>query len=365
MTKKLPIYTSTGSKSTRKSNYRHRPMLSTDVASHEQGFDNRKREDKASLLLLKKESDNLLNSPNLNSFQQGMLRITKLLFEIEPAASELMRTIDKKAQDLGTYYLAAYSESKDVEFSLRIFRTVRFFVRYIVLMDRYFEVGNLEYKKEAASLLRTAKTECEGYLKYTTQFSFSQFWPFWKFEQEMKNRMLGGKSFDRREVRNHIMFKSSDAPTIYARVMDSELTTFNPTVSLVLHYNQALQDIQDDFEDLEEDLSEKMPNIFLLAATEKIPFEKLAQAPNEIRNAVIETGAVTKILDIVSEYQVAIQNINLPPAFAFLKTLSEVYIHTINGAMAGKSMRVTEENGHENDGKKNGNHSQISAVYSE
>ena len=336
-----------------------RRLISTSVSDSKQTPNDNKDSKTSRLLSLSEKSSNLLQQlQDPASFQRGMIELTELLFEIEPADSELMRLIDNKAQDLGTYYLAAYSESKDTELSLRIFRTVRFFVRYIVLMDRYYEVGNLEYKKEAGRLLRRAKTECEGYLKYTTQFSFSQFWPFWKFEQEMKNRMLGGKTFDRKEVRNHIMFKSSDAPTIYARVMDSELTTFNPTVSLLLHYNQALQDIQDDYEDLEEDLDEKMPNIFLLASTEKIPFEMLARAPNDIRRIIIETGAVTRILDIVSEYQEAIRNINLPPAFAFLKTLSEAYILSL------KSLMITtkQSEGIKNDGKKDPSLSQVSTV---
>lgn len=314
--------------------------------------------------MLKEESDSLLDSPT-SDFKQGMIKLSELLFELEPAPSELMIAIDKKAQDLSTYFLAAYSESRDIDTSLRLFRTVRFLVRYIVLMDRYYEVRNLEYKKEAASLLRTVKNGCEGYMKYTTSFSFAQCWPFWKFEEVMKNRMTEGKSFDRREIRHHVMFKSSDAPTIYARVLDSELTTFNPNVALVLHYNQALQDMQDDFEDLEEDLHEKMPNIFLLAATEKISFERLAQAPDRIRSLVRETGAVAKILDIIAEYQEAIRNISLPPAFAFLKTLSAVYIDSLDDLLAKKTEETTKNDGCESGGKnENERHSEISAVCS-
>ena len=44
---------------------------------------------------------------------------------------------------------------------------------------------------------------------------------------------------------------------------------------LVLHYNQALLDIQDDWEDIEEDVQENMPNIFIMAAVENIPYKKI------------------------------------------------------------------------------------------
>jgi hypothetical protein len=196
-------------------------------------------------------------------------------------------------------------------------------------MDRYYEVGNLEYKRQAASLLKTIRIECEGYMKYAIQFSHAQCMPFFKFEELMKNRMLKGISFDKKDIMNHIMFKSSDAPTIYARIIDSEVETFNPNVSLVLHYNQALQDIQDDFDDLEEDLREEMPNIFILAATKHIAFEKLRKYPDEIRNAVVESGAVNEILSIISDCREAAQNINLPPAYTFLKSLTQTYADTL------------------------------------
>ena len=180
------------------------------------------------LMCVLKERSNKLLKINGSVSEKDIIGLTELLLEIKPAESELLKTIDKKAQDLATYYLAAYSDSRDVELSLRIFSTVRSLVRYIVLMDRYFEVGNMEYKKAASNLLKSVRMDSEGYMKYSVQLSFAQFWPFWDFEKLMKARMLHGSSFDAKEIRHHNMFKSSDAPSIYARVLESELTTFNP-----------------------------------------------------------------------------------------------------------------------------------------
>jgi hypothetical protein len=127
-------------------------------------------------------------------------------------------------------------------------------------------------------------------------------------------------------------------------VIDSEMGTFNPNTALVLHYNQALQDMQDDLEDIEEDLLEKMPNIFILAATKRIPFDKLAENPNKIRKAVVESDAIYTILDIVSDYRRAAQNIKLPPAYIFLKSLTETYADTLIQSM----IRLLEQNDDDN-----------------
>ena len=54
-------------------------------------------------------------------------------------------------------------------------------------------------------------------------------------------------------------------PLVYAKVLDAKLPSFNENVGLVLHCNQALLDIQDDWEDIEEDVQENMPNIFIMA----------------------------------------------------------------------------------------------------
>ncbi|HEU4985000.1 MAG TPA: hypothetical protein VFT58_05120, partial [Nitrososphaera sp.] len=194
-------------------------------------------------------------------------------------------------------------------------------------------------KRTAEELLMSVKADSEGYLKYAIHFSFAQCWPFWDSEKLMKERMLGGNDFSYKEIRYHNMFKSSDAPTIYGRVLDSELENYNPNVSLVLHYNQALQDIQDDLDDLEEDLYDKMPNIFILGATESVPFSTLAANPDSIRDAVaVRSKSLDKILDLVKEYENSAEGISLPAQYGFLKHLAHGYAEKLY-----ESIRVCRE----------------------
>jgi hypothetical protein len=276
------------------------------------------------MALLEAKSKNILGLGG-QEFLQRLDELSEILFQLSPSTSALMQAIDKKGQDFSTYFVAAYSDTHDIEKSLRIFRTVRSLVRYIVLMDRYYEKGNVKYKQLATELLKRVRRESKGHLKYSIPFSFKACWPFWDFEILMKKRMLAGLTFSISEIRNHNMFKSSDAPAIYANVLDSELPTFDRNVSLILHYNQALQDIKDDFEDLEEDLFDKMPNIFFLGAVETVPFSELEAHPEKLRETIARSGVIGKVIRLVSDYEQSALGIQLPPAYEFLKTLTKKY----------------------------------------
>ncbi|HVX02499.1 MAG TPA: hypothetical protein VHA09_05045 [Nitrososphaera sp.] len=275
-----------------------------------------------------------------NDFVQGLHDLSKFLTAIDPAPSALFQAIDQKGQDFATYFFAAYSDTGDVNISFRIYKTIKSLVRYIVLMDRFYEVGNRKYKRTAEELLRSVKADSEGYLKYAVHFSFAQCWPFWDSEKLMKERLIEGFNFSYKEIRYHNMFKSSDAPTIYGRVLDSELDNYNPNVSLVLHYNQALQDIQDDLEDLEEDLYDKLPNIFILAATKSVPFSELVANPDSIRQTVVRSNSLDKILALVREYESSAMGISLPAQYEFLKYLAQSYAERVYESIRACKERI-------------------------
>ena len=117
------------------------------------------------------------------------------------------------------------------------------------------------------SVIKSLQSEYDAqYLIYSIDYLLDQFSAFWKFEQIVKRRILKNHTFSYSEIRHYILSKSSDASLIYAKVLDAKLWSFNENVALVLHYNQALLDILDDWEDIEDDVREDMPNIFVMAA---------------------------------------------------------------------------------------------------
>lgn len=288
-------------------------------------------------------SDNLklsliANSENLVKLSEfGFIeefdKVAGMLLSYDPAPSPLLNVLDQKGQDIATYFFAAYSELRDFDRSINIYRTVKSLVRYILLMDRYYEVGNKKYQRIARGLLNSVKKMHSGQLEYSLNFWVRRSWPFWDFEQEIKKLLIKGHTFTFKELRHYSLFKSSDAPMVYAPVLENELPHFNQNIASILHYNQALQDLFDDFEDIEEDVHDMMPNIFVLATTEHVPFSRILKNPSHARNLIAGNGAVDSILTLVEHYNKMIKEVTIPQNFAFLKYMSKDYTDKLLRAM--------------------------------
>jgi len=270
-----------------------------------------------------------------------MINLSILLNTYDQPISATIRAIDEKAQD-PSYFVAAYFDTKDLEQALWVYRIVRLLARYVLLSDRFFEIGDYRYALLAKGVRKSINEfllngTARHHLNYSLDYSFNQFWTFWKFEQFIKRRILAGHTFLYKEIRHFNLFKSSDAPLIYARVLDANLPSFNENVSLVLHYNQAFLDILDDWEDIEEDVQEDMPNVFVMAALEDIPYNRLKKCGNEnIRRIILERSNSTfaSIVRLVIDYQSSIRNISIPNNLVFLKSLSDRYAETLRGTIS-------------------------------
>ena len=275
------------------------------------------------------------------AFIEQMISLSRLLMSYDLHISTAFRTIDEKAQD-PTYFVATYFDTKDIHQALWVYRMVRLLARYILVYDRYFETGKNRYvilaRKVRKSINKMLVNEIDSHhLKYSIDFSLKQFWPFWKFEQILKSRIIEGNTFSYNEIRNFNLFKSSDASLIYARVLDAKLPSFSENVSLVLHYNQALLDLIDDWEDIEEDIQEDMPNAFVMAAIENVPY-KIIKKYNvtKLRNAILNSLESSKspIMRLVDEYHASIRNISIPSNLVFIKLVSDHHAETLRQAIS-------------------------------
>lgn len=267
------------------------------------------------------------------AFIEQMISLSRLLMSYDLHISTAFRTIDEKAQD-PTYFVATYFDTKDIQQALWVYRMVRLLARYILVYDRYFETRKNRYailaRKVRKSINKIFENEIDSHhLKYSIDFSLKQFWPFWKFEQILKSRIIEGNTFSYNEIRNFNLFKSSDASLIYARVLDAKLPSFSENVSLILHYNQALLDLIDDWEDIEEDIQEDMPNAFVMNAIENVPY-KIIKNSNDarIRNIILDSSR-SSIIRLVNEYQASIKSISIPANLVFLKLLFDHHAETI------------------------------------
>lgn len=290
----------------------------------------------------------LLAESDWRKFVLRLDEIGGLLRRYDPAPSPLIASFDLRGQDFQTYFFAAFSVTKDVEQSIRIYKAVKSMVRYILFMDRYYEVGEKKCLYIAKGIMKDIKKQFpSGHVHYSVDFSFKQFWPFWEYEQTVKRLMLKGtQAFGYRELRHYNLFKSSDAPIIYCNLLDNELppSIFNGAVAKVFHYNQALLDIYDDFVDIEEDVTDKMPNLFVLSALATCRPDKLfsanrAKNRQKVREVITSNNATTveSIELLVNDYLRFVRQTNLPEEFMFLKHLARSYADHVLTALGQSS----------------------------
>jgi hypothetical protein len=269
-------------------------------------------------------------------FVQQMVSLGALLSSFDRNLDNTFSGIDENAQD-PTYFIAAYFDTKNIAESLWVYRIVRSLTRYILLSDRFHETGNKRYAllakqvhKSVNELLRSGLDV--QHLIYSIDYLLGQFSAFWKFEQIIKRRIFKNYTFSYAEIRHFNLAKSSDASLVYAKVLDAKLPSFNENVALVLHYNQALLDIQDDWEDIEDDVQEGMPNIFIMAAVDKVPYNRIKKSRPDIIRKVVLGGTNSSggpVSRLVNELQTSSKMVSIPENFAFLKFLSDRYADTL------------------------------------
>ena len=270
------------------------------------------------------------------TFMEQMISLSRLLMRYDFNISTAFRTIDEKAQD-PTYFVATYFDTKDIQQALWVYRMVRLLARYILLYDKYFETGKNRYailaRKVRKSINKIFENEIDRHhLKYSIDLSLNQFWPFWKFEQILKSRIIEGNTFSYNEIRNFNLFKSSDASLIYARVLDAKLPSFSENVSLVLHYNQALLDLMDDWQDIEEDVRGDMPNVFVMSTIENVPYNIINKyRGTKLRNIIINSldSSDSPIIRLIDEYHASIKKIFIPSNLVFIKLISDHHANAL------------------------------------
>lgn len=286
---------------------------------------------------ISKSVADLKASRNILLFARKMVYLGALLDSFDHDSNNSFPTIDENTQD-PTYFIAAYFDTNDLAVALSVYRIVRALTRYVILYDRYYESGNNKYALAAKRVLKSVskrlRSQCdEKHLFYSIDYSLRQFSTFWKFEQIIKNRILSNYTFSYNEIRYFNLSKSSDASLVYAKVLDAKLPSFNENVALVLHYNQALLDILDDWEDIEDDVRDDMPNIFVMAAGNEIPYSRIKKfRRDKVRKVVLREGAnksVELITNLVNETHASTKSISIPINFAFLKSLSDRYANVL------------------------------------
>ena len=275
----------------------------------------------------------LQNANDTPRFLFHMVSLSSLLSRLDRGPEKTYPFIDENVQD-PTYFIAAYFDTKSITEAVWVYRIVGSLTRYILLSDKFSETGNDRYSLLAQRVLESITQFLQQsesgaqHLVYSINYSLGQFEQFWDLERIVKLRMLENRTFSYGEIRHFLLSKSSDASLVNAKVLDAKLPSFNENVSLVLHFNQALLDLHDDWDDMEEDIQEDMPNIFVMAALDgSISYSTIKKDRHDFVKRIV-TGKVKSagsVVRLVNELHASIRCVSIPENFAFLKMLSDRY----------------------------------------
>lgn len=279
-----------------------------------------------------------LSSTSIDSqlFVNQMVSLSKLLSSFHRKLDKPIPSIDKNAKD-PAYFIAAYFDTTNIGDAILVYRIIRSLTRIILLSDRFYETGKEKYALLAKQVRKSLNEFLQSgskvqHLIYSIDYWLTQFSAFWEFEQTIKHRIIDNSTFLYNEIRHFNLSKSSDASLVYSKVLDAMLPTFNENVAMVLHYNQALLDILDDWEDIENDIRGNMPNIFIMAAVNYVPYHKIKDSsPEMIRKVVLSriNNSGGPIGKLVREIHDLSNGIPVPNSFSFLKSLSSRYAETL------------------------------------
>lgn len=280
-------------------------------------------------------------STDIILFANMMQPLSAVLSSFDQKLGNSYPEIDENTQD-PTYFMVTYIDTKSIGEAFWVYSTVRLLTRYILFVDKLFETGDERYSMVAGQIRESLKNNLHSgdgaqYLVYSIDYMLDQFSAFWKFEQVVKHRLMENNTFSYTEIRHFNLSKSSDASLIYAKVLEAKLPSYNENVGLALHYNQALLDILDDWEDIEDDVNADMPNVFVMAASRNITYDKIKTSGMELVRRVVLNGAARSgapICRLINELDSLSKSISLPDAYAFTRSLAECYANTLRSKLA-------------------------------
>lgn len=229
-----------------------------------------------------------------------------------------------------TTFLILYFGTQDLEKSLEAHSLIKALTKYVVLLDKHYDEKTYDHKVRADAIFKKVLSKVDGYVKHAVMHSMSTLWATASYELTLRQRMLHGETFTKKEIRNHMFLKSSDTE-LYGVILDNTIDSFNPNIMQLVHYNQSVLDIQDDLNDLAEDILRHDLNIFVMIASKEISLDDIYSGyvtPDQVLDI-----SVTLVNEIIDDFENVIIGTMVPKEYSFLKILSRNYIETIRDAI--------------------------------
>ena len=156
--------------------------------------------------------------------------------------------------------------------SIKAKNIVKEIIKYIVLMDLYYETKDIDFKKEYAfQKYKIINKLTPSQTKTFNMLNSKIVIPFWKYEEGLRFKIKRNHPFSKKEIIKSIIKRSEDS-IIYGK-MASFYCKIDRDFLRILHLRQAIEDIYDCVWDYEEDYMKEPNLITLFLLNKKIPIE--------------------------------------------------------------------------------------------
>jgi len=281
--------------------------------------------------LLKNQIDSIVLKTNESDFLSEINCIDQTISLLDDDPDPMVFSmVGGYVKEFVTSFLILYLGTRDLEKSLEAHKIIKSLTKYIVLLDKHYDEKSYEYKARADIIFNGIMKEATGYVRNAIKHNMASLWTIASYEIKLRGRMLNREVIEKAEIRYHLMQKSSDT-VLYSVILDKYVERFNPNVMHLLHYNQALLDIQDDWNDIEEDRMNHDLNIFFLASAPEISITGIFG--HAVSTDEIKTKSAHTILSIIDDFEKCIDGITVTNEFSFMKILSKSYINTLREAI--------------------------------
>ena len=212
-------------------------------------------------------------------------------------------------------FLIAYADQREMETAANVYETIRILKQWIQLTDNYLDKGDESLKAKGDEMMGFLVSKCDDDMLYVIKNVISMLWPTVDFQKRIQQDLTDGKTMRKNQARYLLERNALDAYLLYPVVFSDVLVNYTPNISSILYYHKILLDIEDQLIDIEEDIHEAQPNVFIMIAGLPLSDIKAGKIPVE----QIIRGAAPAVQSIVESYDSCIRDIAVPQNFALIK----------------------------------------------
>ncbi len=283
------------------------------------------------IIILQKQLNEIANTTTSKEFFPLVNEIYTTLEHLDEEPDPALNAmVGGYVKEFVTTFLILYFGTRDLPKALKAHSLIKSLTKYIVLLDKHYDEKSYEHKVNADIIFKNVMANVDGYVKHSIMHNMATLWATASYEIRLLQRMLHGEIFNRKEIRNHMLLKSSDT-LLYGVILDNHIDSYNPNVMRVLHFNQAVLDIQDDYNDLEEDILRHDLNIFVMAASNEVPLDNIYAG--KVTSKMILKKSSKMVNGILDDFQRCIVGTTVESDYSFMKVFSRHYINNLRTSL--------------------------------